>query len=93
MKRSIVLSLASLLTMFSFAQIPSNDALYIYRNDGMFNAFFYSEIDSITTSRSDEFGNVYDDYKSQIVWTQDSVYWIPLEAIDSVSLCKPQNKY
>ena len=93
MKRSIVLSLASLLTIFSFAQITSNDALYIYRNDGKFNAFFYSEIDSITTSKSDELGNVYDEYKSQVVWTKDSVYWIPLEAIDSVSLCKPQNKY
>lgn len=77
----------------TFAQSQVNNALYIYRNDGKFNAFFYSEIDSITTSKSDELGNVYDEYKSQIVWTQDSVYWIPLEAIDSVSLCKPQNKY
>lgn len=93
MKRSVVLSLVCFLTILSFAQIPSNDALYIYRNDEKFNAFFYSEIDSITTSKLDELGNVYDEYKSQIVWTQDSVYWIPLEAIDSVSLCKPEKKY
>ena len=93
MKCSFVLFLSFLSSLLSFAQSQVNDALYIYRNDGKFNAFFYSEIDSITTSKLDELGNVYDEYKSQVVWTQDSVYWIPLEAIDSVSLCKPQNKY
>lgn len=93
MKRLIILSLVCLFPILSFAQSPSNDALYIYRNDGKFNAFFYSEIDSITTSKEDELGNAYDDYKSQVVWTKDSVYWIPLEAIDSVSLCKPQTEY
>lgn len=91
--KQILISLACCLsTIISFAQGQTNDALYIYRNDGKFNAFYYSEIDSITTSKLDESGNEYDEYKSQIVWTQDSVYWIPLEAIDSVSLCKQENK-
>lgn len=93
MKRIYILLLTCLSGLICFAQSPTNDALYIYRNDGKFNAFYYSEIDSITTCKLDEFGNEYDEYKSQIVWTQDSAYWIPLEVIDSVSLCKPINKY
>ena len=93
MRKILIILWACVFTLEAFAQSHVNDALYIYRNDGKFNAFFYSEIDSITMSKSDESGNVYDEYKSQIIWTQDSVYWIPLEAIDSVSLCKPQNKY
>lgn len=93
MRKIIIILWACVFVFEAFAQSQVNDALYIYRNDGKFNAFFYSEIDSITMSKFDELGNVYDEYKNQVIWTQDSVYWIPLEAIDSVSLCKPQNKY
>lgn len=92
MKKVLISLVCFLSTIISFAQAQTNDALYIYRNDGKFNAFFFSEIDSITTSNLDEFGNKHDEFRSQIVWTQDSVYWIPLEVIDSVSLCKPENK-
>ena len=86
MKKKLILLITCLSSLLSFAQ--ENDALYIYRNDGLFNAFFYSDIDSMTvdTDSSDEFLN-------QIIWTQDSVYRIPLEAIDSISFCKPVNKY
>lgn len=60
---------------------------YIYRNDDHFNGFADSEVDSIVFSRFDADGVEHDDYVSQVVYTPDSVYYIPLEVIDSV-LCE-----
>lgn len=69
----------------SFAQ----DAIYIYRNDGDFNAFFKNEIDSITYSHLD-LDSVYNaDFKTQVIYTNDSIYRIPLEVVDSVSFFAP----
>ena len=60
---------------------------YIYRNDDHFHGFADDEIDSITFSRIDAYGVEHDDYVTQIVYTPDSIFRIPLEAIDSV-LCE-----
>ncbi|MBQ7683310.1 MAG: hypothetical protein IJT48_02380 [Bacteroidaceae bacterium] len=63
---------------------------YIYRNDDHFNGFADSEVDSITFSRFDADGVEHADYVTQVVYTPDSVYYIPLEAIDSVLCQQPQ---
>ena len=60
---------------------------YIYRNDDHFHGFTDSEVDSITFSRIDANGVEHTDYVTQIVYTPDSIYRIPLAAIDSV-LCE-----
>lgn len=73
-----------------FAQ---NKAMYIYRNDGEFNAFLKNEIDSITYSHYDLDGLYHDDFQSQNIHTKDSVYRIPIYAIDSVSFVTPEIKY
>lgn len=69
------------------------EAFYIYRNDGEFNAFFRDEVQSIEYSYEDKDGNTYDEIVTQIVTTADSVYLIPLAAIDSVAFVQPETKY
>ena len=58
------------------------DAFYIYRNDGEFNAFLRYEVDNI----SFDLGN-------SLIQTADSVYEIPLVAIDSISFVQPETVY
>lgn len=70
-----------------------DEAFYIYRNDGQFNAFFRDEVISIEYSYEDAEGNHYDEIVSQIINTTDSAYIIPLAVIDSISFIKPQTKY
>ena len=74
---------------------PSNDsgqrqhALYNYRNDGDFNAWLNKDIEHIIYSNVDIQGVEQGDIVVQEVWTSDSVYRIPLEAIDSIGFRKP----
>lgn len=77
---SIILCLFTSLTMWA-----QSDALYIYRNDGQFNAFSDVDIDSITYSRFDADSLYHTNWQMQVVHTVDSIYRIPLEVIDSVA--------
>lgn len=85
MKRGFVLLAVFLSSLISMAQGQANDAFYIYRNDGEFNAFFRNEVQSIEYSNYDADGNYHNEIVTQIVNTTDSVYKIPLAAIDSVA--------
>lgn len=76
----------------AFAQ-TTQDALYIFRNDGEFNFFFFGELDHIDYSRVDTFGIEQDDYVVQEFYTKDTVYRIPISAIDSVSFVTPETKF
>ena len=69
------------------------EAFYIYRNDGQFNAFFRDEVDSIAYSHYDADSLFYDEIVMQLVYTADSLYHIPLAAIDSVGFVQPETKY
>ena len=69
------------------------EAFYVYRNDGMINTFFRSEIDSIAYSYYDADSLLYDEIVSQVVYTPDSIYQIPLAVIDSVGFVTPETKY
>lgn len=96
MKRYILFFMAALLSMLS--GIPVNaqqtqDAFYIYRNDGNFNGFFFADIDHIEYSKTDTLGIAHDDYVVQEVYTLDSIYRIPISAIDSVAFVTPETKY
>lgn len=87
-----------LLILFAAVAISSmaqniGEAFYIYRNDGGFNAFFRDEVISMEYSYEDAEGNTYDEIVTQIINTVDSVYYIPLSAIDSVSFIQPETKY
>ncbi|MBO4964019.1 MAG: hypothetical protein J6C65_03655 [Prevotella sp.] len=88
MKR-LILTLLLLVTVVAGA-LAQNDAVYVYRNDGKFNAFFKSEIDSMSYSHYDADSVYHNDWQAQMVYTADSVYYIPLEVIDSVAFYAPE---
>ena len=82
--------------MFSALPVSAQqtqDALYIFRNDGGFNAFFFDDIDRIEYSKIDTLGVEQADYVVQEVYALDSVFRIPISAIDSVSFVTPETKY
>ena len=92
MKKLHFILLLLTVTLSGMAQ-NVGETLYIYRNDGEFNAFFREEVQSIEYSYEDANGNTYDEIVTQIITTADSVYRIPLAAIDSLSFVQPETKY
>ena len=88
MKRYTLYIFVAILVMLNIQ--PANaqqtqDALYIFRNDGGFNAFFYADIDRIEYSKIDTLGVEQSDYVVQEVYALDSCFRIPVSAIDSVA--------
>lgn len=73
--------------------VAQNDAMYIYRNDSVINAFLKYDVDSIKHSHLDMDSTFCKDFVVQEVWTVDSVYRIPLSVIDSVSFVTPPTIY
>ena len=73
--------------------MAQNDAMYIYRNDGVINAFLKYDVDSIKHSHLDMDSTFCKNFVVQEVWTVDSVYRIPLSVIDSVSFVTPPTVY
>lgn len=71
----------------------AQDALYIFRNDGGFDAFFYADIDHIEYSKIDTLDVEQADYVVQEVYALDTIYRIPISAIDSVAFVTPETKY
>lgn len=95
MKRYLSI-LVAVLAMFSVLPVSAQqtqDALYIFRNDGGFNAFFFADIDHIEYSKIDTLGVEQADYVVQEVYALDSIFRIPISAIDSVAFVTPETKY
>ena len=89
---ALLLSLVAILPAGAREKENSN-ALYIFRNDGEFNAFFYADITRIAYSRTDTSGVEQADYVVQEIFALDTVYRIPLSAIDSVAFTTPATQY
>ena len=83
----------SLFTL-SFFTSPARaqDAFYIYRNDGDFNGFFFDEVVRMGYSKIDPQGVEHEEYVIQEIETADSLYRIPLCAIDSIGFQQPKIK-
>jgi hypothetical protein len=92
MKRLLFLLVLVATTLPGLAQ-STGEAFYIYRNDGQFNAFFRDEVEKMEYSNIDADGVEHDEMVTQLVYTADSVYSIPLAAIDSVGFIKPEVIY
>ena len=90
--KKIFILLSLLMTMLVEA-VAQNDAMFVYRNDGAINGFLKSDIDSIRYSNFDVDSVLHKEYVVQEVWTVDSIYRIPLAAIDSVSFVTPPPSY
>ena len=83
----------SISTGSSLCAQTRQDAMYVFRNDGQFNAFFFDDIERIDFSMVDTLGALHDEYVVQEIYALDTVYRIPLSAIDSVSFTTPETKY
>lgn len=86
---------AALLLLPSLLSVQAQqkqDALYIFRNDGTFNAFFFADIVRIGYSCVDTLGVEHEDVVVQEIEALDTLYRIPLSAIDSVAFVTPENK-
>lgn len=70
--------------------VSAQEAFYVYRNDGDFNGFFYDQIVRMEYSKVDLDGNVQEKYVVQEIETLDSLYRIPLAAIDSIGFQQPE---
>lgn len=88
MRRLVFIIVCLISTLCSSAQ--EETSLYVFRNDGAFNAFFYEELDSITFSSVNTDSTKSTNIVVQEFWTPDSVFRIPLEVIDSVSFITPK---
>ncbi|MBR6194478.1 MAG: hypothetical protein IKQ58_03315 [Prevotella sp.] len=71
----------------------AQDALYIFRNDGRFNAFFFDDIERFEYSKIDTLGVEHEDYVVQEVYALDTIFRIPISAIDSVAFVTPETVY
>ena len=85
--------LVLILMMTSVQQLQAQDAFYIYRNDGDFNGFFFDEIVRMSYSKTDLEGEEHNEYVIQEVETKDSLYRIPLCAIDSIGFQQPEIRF
>ena len=95
MKRyiSIIMAVLAMFSVLPVSAQQTQDALYIYRNDGQFNAFFYSDIERIEYSKVDTLGVEQADYVVQEVYALDTLFRIPISAIDSVTFVTPETVY
>lgn len=88
MRRSILTFVLCTLCLCSFSQ----EAFYIYRNDGDFNGFFYDEVVEMRYSKIDFESVEHDNYIMVEVELADTTYRIPLAAIDSIGFQQPEIK-
>lgn len=91
--KKVIFTLLMVLSAVAGMSQTIGEAFYVYRNDGMINTFFRSEIDSIAYSYYDADSLLYEEIVSQVVYTPDSIYQIPLAVIDSVGFVTPETKY
>ena len=79
-----------MLLMMGAQQLKAQDAFYIYRNDGNFDGFFFDQIERMGYSKFDLDSVEHDIYVVQEIETADSLYRIPIAAIDSIGFQQPE---
>ena len=87
MRRSI---LTLVLCILCLCPLFSQEAFYIYRNDGDFNGFFYDEVVEMRYSKLALDSVEYEQYVTYEIELADTVYRIPLAAIDSIGFQQPE---
>lgn len=81
--------LCVILMLMTIQMLQAQEAFYFYRNDGGFNGFFFDQVKRMGVSKIDLNGVEHSDYVIQEVETADSLYRIPLAAIDSIGFQQP----
>ena len=88
---SLLVSIIAALLPTTAQALPTSGqrGLITWKKSGEFNAIKYGEVDSITYSRVGLDGNTYPNVVVQVVWTQDSVYRVPIADIDTIAFKTP----
>lgn len=81
---------AAVMLLTATQALQAQEAFYVYRNDGEFNGFFYDQVIRMGCSKVDNEGITHDEYVIQEIETADSLYRIPLAAIDSIGFQQPE---
>lgn len=89
MKKSILTFALCTLSLCTFSQ----EAFYIYRNDGDFNGFFYDEVQEMRYSKLALDYTEHEQYVTYEVVLADTIYRIPLATIDSIGFQQPEIKF
>lgn len=85
--------LSAIFMLMAGQTLQAQDAFYVYRNDGDFDGFFYDEVIRMGYSKFDLDSIEYDAYVVQEIETKDSLYRIPLAAIDSIGFQQPEIRF
>lgn len=88
MRRLFLITFIIAATLSSKAQTIGKE-MYIYRNNGQVTGFLSEEVQSIGFSNRDSEGE-HNEYVTQLIYTNDSTYEIPLAEIDSISFVTPK---
>lgn len=93
--RLLIITLLALMSASNVQSqtIENGDAFYIYRNDGDFDGFFFDQVEEMRYSKLDLNGVEQADFVVQEVVTPDSIYRIPIAAIDSIGFVQPEIKF
>lgn len=83
MKKNLFILLLSLCSLAIQAQDDTKQVL-VFRHSGAVDLFYHEQLDSIFCSNIDTLGVEHDGIVSQIFYTKDSTYVIPIADIDSV---------
>lgn len=86
MKRLLfIISILSSIFGFTYALSIEDEFFYVYHKDGSYDGFMRCEIDSIVLSHYDVDSLYHEKLQTQIFYTKDKVYRIPLNEIVDVS--------
>lgn len=88
-KKSVIRFSLFTLSLFTTPAM-AQDAFYIYRNDGEFDGFFFDDVIRMGYSKIDPQGVEHEEYVIQEIETADSLFRIPLCAIDSIGFQQPE---
>lgn len=80
-----IISILSSIVGFTYALSVEDEFFYVYHKDGSYDGFIRSEIDSIVLSHYDVDSLYHDKLQTQVFYTKDKVYRIPLNEIVDVS--------
>jgi len=87
MKRIIIFCICSLIATVATAQ--GNKYIHVNRNDGGFNQILRSDVDSIKWSLYDYKEGFTDKWKSQLIYTEDRLFIVPLSVTESIQFSMP----
>jgi hypothetical protein len=91
MRRLFLITFIIAATLSSKAQTIGKE-MYIYRHNGQVTGFLSEEVQSIGFSNRDSEGE-HNEYVTQLIYTNDSTYEIPLAEIDSISFVTPKTVF